>query len=131
MITLNPAQRRELKARAHHLHPVVMIGDAGLTPTVVREIDTGLKSHELIKIRVFGDDRASRQALIDDICTRLDAAAVQHIGKILVIYRPRPEGSPAPARTDRRAGGAVTDKTAGRPRRGKQARRTKRSFQGA
>lgn len=127
MIILNPVQRRELKARAHHLHPVVMIGDAGLTPTVVREIDIGLKSHELIKIRVFGDDRASRQSLIDDICARLGAAAVQHIGKILVIYRPRPADDPAPARS-----GGKADAAGKKPaRRSKGPHRTKRSFQGS
>lgn len=123
MITLNAAQRRELKARAHPLHPVVMIGDAGLTPSVLHEIDVNLKSHELIKIRVFGDDRAARAALIDDIGAKLDATLVQHIGKILVIYRPRPE--------DAAVGGkaATGKKKSGRSRVNKGPRRTKRSFQ--
>jgi RNA-binding protein len=120
MMTLNAAQRRELKARAHALNPVVMISDAGLTPSVLHEIDVSLKSHELIKIRVFGDDRAARAAMIDDISTKLDAALVQHIGKILVIYRPRPE---APAK------GTVAGKKSGRSRADKGPRRTKRSFQ--
>ena len=123
MITLTAAQRRELKARAHPLHPVVMIGDSGLTPSVINEIDVNLKSHELIKIRVFGDDRAARAALIDDIGTKLDAALVQHIGKILVIYRPRPE--------DAADGGKATaaKRKSGRSRVNKGPRRTKRSFQ--
>jgi len=120
MITLNAAQRRELKARAHALNPVVMISDAGLTPSVLHEIDVSLKSHELIKIRVFGDDRAARAAMIDDISTKLDAALVQHIGKILVLYRPRPE---APAK------GTGAGKKSGRSRADKGPRRTKRSFQ--
>jgi len=120
MITLNAAQRRELKARAHALNPVVMISDAGLTPSVLHEIDISLKSHELIKIRVFGDDRAARAAMIDDISTKLDAALVQHIGKILVLYRPRPE---APAK------GTGAGKKSGRSRADKGPRRTKRSFQ--
>ena len=68
-----------------------MIGEAGLTPAVLKEIDVALKSHELIKIRVPGEDRTARGALIDDICAALDASPVQHIGKILVIFRPRPE----------------------------------------
>jgi len=123
MITLTPAQRRELKARAHPLHPVVMIGDAGLTPSVLHEIDISLKSHELIKIRVFGDDRSARAALIDDIGTKLDAALVQHIGKILVIYRPRPEEA---AVGDKASTGK---KKSGRSRANKGPRRTKRSFQ--
>ena len=121
MITLNAAQRRELKARAHPLHPVVMISDAGLTPSVLHEIDVNLKSHELIKIRVFGDDRATRAAMIDDISTKLDAALVQHIGKILVIYRPRPE--------DVQETGKSENKKTGRSRVNKGPRRTKRSFQ--
>ena len=120
MMTLNAAQRRELKARAHALNPVVMISDAGITPSVLHEIDVSLKSHELIKIRVFGDDRAARAAMIDDISTKLDAALVQHIGKILVLYRPRPE---APAK------GTGAGKKSGRSRADKGPRRTKRSFQ--
>lgn len=120
MITLNAVQRRELKARAHALNPVVMISDAGLTPAVLREIDVNLKSHELIKIRVFGDDREARVALIDDINTRLGAALVQHIGKILVIYRPRP---------DKDEGKTGTGNKGGRSRVNKGPRRTKRSFQ--
>lgn len=120
MMTLNAAQRRELKARAHALNPVVMISDAGLTPSVLHEIDVSLKSHELIKIRVFGDDRAARAAMIDDISTKLDAALIQHIGKILVLYRPRPE---APAK------GTGAGKKSGRSRADKGPRRTKRSFQ--
>lgn len=129
MINLTPAQRRELKARAHHLHPVVMVGDAGLTPAVTREINLSLKSHELIKIRVLGDDRDKRALLFNDICSQLDAVAVQHIGKILVIYRPRPADEPAPlSRQTPKAGGAAR-KTSASPRVKKGPRRTKRSFQ--
>jgi len=129
MINLNPAQRRALKARAHHLHPVVMVGDAGLTPTVLHEIDINLKSHELIKIRVLGDDRTARAGLIDTICTQLEAAAVQHIGKILVIFRPRPDDAPAPRTADTAAGKKNTGTPARRPRPRNAPRRTKRSFQ--
>ncbi|MEO6147099.1 MAG: ribosome assembly RNA-binding protein YhbY [Sulfuriferula sp.] len=88
MITLNALQRRYLRGQAHHLHPVVMIGDAGLTDAVMREVDINLKSHELIKVRVFGDDRDHRIAILEKICTTLAAAPVQHIGKLLLIYRP-------------------------------------------
>jgi RNA-binding protein len=137
MLTLNPAQRRALKAKAHHLQPVVLVGDAGLTPTVLREIDISLKSHELIKIRVFGDDRAARAAMIEAICTPLDAVAVQHIGKILVIFRPHPTDEPASKSRQLREAKSATKKTLGRPpqpgpRKAKPGpRRTKRSFQGA
>ena len=116
MPDLTPAERRTLKARAHHLRPVVMIGEAGLTPAVLMEIDLNLKSHELIKIRVHGDDRQHRSALNEEICRRLGAAAVQQIGKMLVVYRPRPaedQPAPLPARSAKR----------------KERRRSKRSYQ--
>ena len=137
MTILTAAQRRALKARAHHLQPVVLIGDAGLTSTVLREIDISLKSHELVKIRVFGDDRAARAAMIEAICTPLNAVAVQHIGKILVIFRPRPADEAAPTNREIRGGKPAGKKTAGRPSKpGPRSarpgpRRTKRSFQGA
>jgi RNA-binding protein len=84
---LNAALRRELRARAHDLKPVVMIGDAGLTPTVAAEINRSLDSHELIKIRVSGAERDDRDELFGAICERTGAAPVQHIGKMLVVYR--------------------------------------------
>jgi RNA-binding protein len=129
MLTLNAAQRRELKAKAHHLHPVVMVGDAGLTPSVLHEIDVNLKSHELIKIRVFGDDRAARAALVEETGAKLDAALVQHIGKILVIYRPRPDDAVEPAAAKTRGGKTAAGKKPGRSRAKQGPRRTKRSFQ--
>lgn len=91
MLTLTPAERSELRSQAHALSPVVLIGDAGLTDAVVKEIDANLNAHGLIKIRVFGDDRDARVAMYEAICDRLRAAPVQHIGKLLVIYRPRKE----------------------------------------
>lgn len=98
MKELTPAERRALRARAHHLRPVIMIGEAGLTPAVLKEIDSALRSHELIKIRVLGDDRGRRRRLPVEICEALAASPVQHIGKILVVYRPRPEETaPKPA----------------------------------
>jgi putative YhbY family RNA-binding protein len=90
MNELSPAERGTLRARAHHLQPVVMIGDSGLTAQVLREIDANLKSRELIKIRVLAEDRHARDALMATICAAADASAVQRIGKMLVIYRPRP-----------------------------------------
>lgn len=87
-IELSAEQRQYLKGLAHGLSPVVMIGNNGLTDSVVREIAVSLDAHELIKIRVLGDDRAARSAIFDQICDDLDAAPVQHIGKLLVVYRP-------------------------------------------
>jgi len=97
MLTLTVLQRQNLKARAHPLKPTVMIGNAGLTPAVLQEIARALKSHELIKIRVMSDDRDARAAMLEQICTELNAAAVQRIGKILVVYQPQedlPEKKP-------------------------------------
>lgn len=89
MIKLTPAERSALRAEAHGLNPVVMIGEAGLTENVVKEIAASLDAHGLIKVRVFGDDREARVAMYDQIATDLDAAQVQHIGKLLVLYRPK------------------------------------------
>ncbi|HYC45504.1 MAG TPA: ribosome assembly RNA-binding protein YhbY [Burkholderiales bacterium] len=111
---LTPGERRALRARAHHLQPVVMVGDAGLTPQVEREIEAALRAHELIKIRVLGDDRAARETLVQAVCEATGAQAVQHIGKIIVVYRPQaPEDTPKKKPRARR----------------KPARRTKRSYQ--
>jgi len=88
MLSLSVLQRRDLKARAHALHPVVIVGNAGLTPAVLDEIERSLKSHDLMKIRVMNDDREARKTMLLEICEQLKAGPVQHIGKILVIYRP-------------------------------------------
>ncbi|RZL29823.1 MAG: YhbY family RNA-binding protein [Rubrivivax sp.] len=90
-INLTPAQRKDKRADAHHLDPVVMIGGEGLTSAVVKETDAALKSHGLIKIRVLGDDRAAREAMFTQLCDELNAAPIQHIGKLLVLWRPMPE----------------------------------------
>lgn len=91
MPPLTAVLRRDLKARAHALSPIVWIGAGGLSESVLHEVDQGLKSHELIKIKVSNDEWGIRNAFLEEICLRLDAAPVQHIGKILVIYRPEPE----------------------------------------
>ena len=89
-IQLTPAHRKEHRGEAHHLDPVVMIGAEGLTPAVIKETDAALKAHGLIKVRVFSDDRASRDAMLAQLAEKLDAAPVQHIGKLLVLWRPLP-----------------------------------------
>jgi RNA-binding protein len=85
---LTPKQIRFLRARAHHLNPVVMTGSAGLSDAVLNEIEQAVSHHELIKIKLGGTDRTRRQQMCATICERLDAAAVQTIGQMLVIYRP-------------------------------------------
>lgn len=77
----------ELKARAHHLHPFVMVGQQGLTESVIKETDAALTAHELIKVRVLGDDRAERVEICNALCEAVDAQPVQHIGKLLVLWR--------------------------------------------
>ena len=98
MKSLSPAERKLLKSRAHALRPVVTVGNERLSPALLKEIDISLKAHDLIKIRVTGDDRDLRQALLGEICSRTGASPVQHIGKILVVYQPQedvPEKKPA------------------------------------
>lgn len=91
MLKLTPSERSALRADAHVLNPIVIIGEAGLTEPVIKEIDNGLDAHGLIKVRVFGDDREARIGMYDTICERLHAAPIQHIGKLLVVYRPKKE----------------------------------------
>ena len=87
MSKLNSKQISHLRALSHALNPVVMIGNNGLTEKVLREIDLSLKAHELIKIKVQGDDRTLRTQMLEEICEKVGAIAVHHIGKQLVIYR--------------------------------------------
>ncbi|MET0382366.1 MAG: YhbY family RNA-binding protein [Burkholderiaceae bacterium] len=106
LIELSPAERKERRGEAHHLDPVVMIGADGLTAAVLQEAEAAIKSHGLIKVRVFSDDRAAREAMLAELADKLDAAPVQHIGKLLVLWRPPAEATPAtPA--DRKPGPRV------------------------
>jgi RNA-binding protein len=97
-LKVSSEQRAALRSQAHALKPVVLVGAEGLTDAVLAEIEVHLVAHELIKIRVFGDERDARVAIYDEICDRLDAAAIQHIGKLLVIWKPeaaRPAARPS------------------------------------
>ncbi|MCY7305729.1 MAG: YhbY family RNA-binding protein [Rhodoferax sp.] len=87
-IQLTPAQRKEQRALAHHLDPVVMVGNDGLTAAVRKEVESPLDAHGLIKIRVFSDDRAARETLFNSLADDTNAAPIQHIGKLLVLWRP-------------------------------------------
>ncbi|MEO8411498.1 MAG: YhbY family RNA-binding protein [Propionivibrio sp.] len=113
MLDITAEQRRARRARAHALDPVVAISQNGLSAAVLQEINTSLLSHELIKIRVFSDQRETREQYLSSICAELGAAPVQHIGKLLVVWRPNPE-----------------PKTVNRVRRRAEPRRSKRSLQG-
>lgn len=105
-LQLSPAQRKSHRADAHHLDPVVMIGSDGLTPAVLKETNTALNAHGLIKLRVLSDDRAGREQLLADLAERLDAAPIQHIGKLLVLWRPVPPKEKV-EREDRKPGPKV------------------------
>lgn len=89
-LELTIAERKAHRADAHHLDPVVMIGSDGLTPAVLKETNAALDAHGLIKIRVLGDDRAQREAVYQQLADQLGAAPIQHIGKLLVLWRPMP-----------------------------------------
>lgn len=105
-IELRPAQRKEIRAQAHHLEPVVRIGGEGLTKAVIKETDAALKAHGLIKVRVFSDERDTREAMLATLCDELNAAPIQHIGKLLILWRPIPPKEKA-EREDRGAGPKV------------------------
>ena len=96
LIELTPAERKEKRGDAHHLDPVVMIGADGLTPAVLKEAEIAIKSHGLIKVRVFSDDRTAREAMLAEMADKLNAAPIQHIGKLLVLWRPMEEVVEAP-----------------------------------
>lgn len=90
MIEINTAEIRALRAKAHHLKPVVSISQNGLSENVLKEIDRSLKAHELIKVKLYGVERGEREAALATICEQLNCAPVQHIGNILVLWRPKP-----------------------------------------
>jgi RNA-binding protein len=102
-LELTPAERKEKRGDAHHLDPVVMIGAEGLTSAVLKEAEAAIRSHGLIKVRVFSDDRAAREALLHELADKLDAAPVQHIGKLLVLWRPVDDATAAEPAVDRGA----------------------------
>ncbi|MDE2614644.1 MAG: YhbY family RNA-binding protein [Burkholderiales bacterium] len=99
-LELDATQRKLHRAAAHHLHPVVMVGAGGLTEAVVREVDAALVAHELVKVRAMLDDRAARDEMLATLAAQLGAAPVQHIGKLLVLWRPAPPKE-APGRAER------------------------------
>lgn len=80
-------QKKKLRVLAHHLKPVVITGQAGLTPSILNEIDQALEHHELIKVRANAEDREARARMAEQICTELNAELVQAIGHIITLYR--------------------------------------------
>ena len=92
-VRLTPRERSHLKARAHVLEPRVQVGNAGMTDAVAREVDRALTAHELIKVKILGDDRHERAKIAEAIAARADAALVYSVGKVIVLWRPKPEES--------------------------------------
>ena len=95
-LTLTPRQRKALKARAHALEPVVQVGQAGASEAVIVEVERALTAHGLIKVRLNGADRESRTALTSALCARTGATDVQQVGRVLTLWRPRPDDAPLP-----------------------------------
>ena len=106
-IQLSVAERKAHRAEAHHLDPVVMIGNDGLTAAVRKETDAALNAHGLIKVRVLGDDREAREAMYQQLADELGAAPIQHIGKLLVLWRPLPPKEKAERDADTRGSRVV------------------------
>lgn len=90
-VSLTPRERSHLKARAHALEPRVQVGHSGVTDAVAAEVDRALTAHELIKVKILGDDRDARRETADAIAARTDAALVQSVGKVIVLWRPNPD----------------------------------------
>ena len=95
-LSLSPRQRKQLKARAHALDPVVQVGQAGASDAVLVEVERALTAHGLIKVRLNGADRQSRTELTSALCAQTGAAEVQQDGRVLTIWRPRPDDPPLP-----------------------------------
>ncbi len=128
MNELSPAARKQLKARAHALVPLVLVGGKGVTPQVLAEVDRALAAHELIKLRAAGLARQQREAAMAAICAATGAQPVQLIGKMLVLFRERPaEASDEPAARDseRRESRSASRRPESAPR--PSRRRTSRS----
>ena len=90
-IVLTPAQNRFLRGQAHELKAMLQVGGKGVTDALLQELDAALEHHELVKIKVAGEDRDARDAMIGEIAARSDAALVQRIGHVAVLYRPARE----------------------------------------
>ena len=90
-MNLSESQKKHLRGLGHQLKPVIIVGDAGLSESVLREFDSTLSHHELIKVRIRAADRESRDALIDDLCRQGSGNLIQRIGNVALIYRPSPD----------------------------------------
>jgi RNA-binding protein len=88
---LSGKQRRQLRALAHSLNPVVSVGHRGFTDSVLQQIDEALTSHELIKVRLSAECRVDRDQASEEIPPRLGCELAGAIGRVLTLYRPHPD----------------------------------------
>jgi RNA-binding protein len=84
---MDTSVKQALKAKAHHLRPVVLLGAKGLTPAIIDETNIALLSHELIKVKINGAEKADRQLIANKLCEQLQAELIQLIGNTAIIYR--------------------------------------------
>ena len=127
-LLLDRDTRLQLRAEAHGLNPVVLLGANGLTDAVIKEVDRALLAHELIKIRVPGAEREEREAIYNELADRLNCARIQMIGKLLVLWRPNPEKRKEEAERAKRRGRRGGPTAARKTRAGSRGRQTKKSF---
>ncbi|MBX2881184.1 MAG: ribosome assembly RNA-binding protein YhbY [Granulosicoccus sp.] len=86
-MTLNPQQIKHLKSLAHALNPIVRIGQNGVTPPVLRELDIALEHHELVKVKLAGSDRDARAKMMTELIEKSGASSIQQIGGVIVLFR--------------------------------------------
>ncbi len=88
---LSEAHKKFLRGRGHSLKPVITVGDAGLSEALLKEFESTIRHHELIKVRVRAPQRSERDKLIDDLCVRGSASLISRIGNVALLYRPNTE----------------------------------------
>jgi RNA-binding protein len=91
---LSAPQKKYLRGRGHDLKPLIIVGDAGLTESLLAEFESTLAHHELIKVKVRAGDRAARDKMIDTLCTDHSASLIQRIGNVALLYRANPDKKP-------------------------------------
>ena len=88
---MNKKRKYQLKAEAHHLKPVILLGNQGLTDSVQQEIDNALSAHQLIKIKIPVSDKDERNKIIDEICNQQQSVHIDTVGHIAIIWRKNPD----------------------------------------
>jgi RNA-binding protein len=90
-MTLNESQKKYLRGRGHDLKPLIIVGDAGLSESLLAEFDATLAHHELIKVKVRSGDRAARDEMIQKMCSGHSAVLIQRVGNVALLYRANPD----------------------------------------